>query len=148
MAPESALNSAGARVAYVTPDGSGRSQIRLFVFGAATGAVRSVTTASTGISTEPRISGDGNIVVFESTANLVGRGNADGNQELFLYNVARDRLAQLTTTSSMAERAISNSSPSIDETGAKGSAQREGQSIQDGRAMRRWFLCSAVHQAG
>ncbi len=111
------IAASGSRVAYVTPDDSGRSQISLFLFGAGSGSVRAVTNATTGISTDPRLSGDGNAIVFESTANLVGRGNGDGNQELFLYNVARDRTGQLTATVSSPAHAVSNSSPSIDATG-------------------------------
>jgi hypothetical protein len=113
------IDNAGMRVAYVSPDGAGRPQVHLFLFGTGSGQNRAVTKATTGISTDPRISGDGSAIVFESTANLVGRNNADGNQELFLYNVARDRLAQLTVTASTATSAVSNASPSISTTGTR-----------------------------
>jgi hypothetical protein len=116
-ASQPSIDAGGTRVAYVGPDGGGRSQIRLFLFGAGSGSARAVTANATGISTDPRISGDGNFVVFASTANLVGRGNADNNQELFLYSVGRDRTAQITTTLSTPTHAISNGSPSIDTTG-------------------------------
>ena len=112
------IEALGTRVAYVSPDGSGRSQISVFQFSRGGGTATAITNATTGLSTNPRISTDGNAIAFESTANLVGRGNTDGNQEVFLYNIARGRMAQLTTTTSTAGHAISNSSPSIDATGA------------------------------
>jgi Tol biopolymer transport system component len=112
------IDGLGTRVAYVSPDESGRSQISLFQFGRGGGTVTSITRATTGLSTDPRISADGNAIAFESTANLVGRGNTDGNQELFLYNVVHAGIAQLTNTTSAPGHAVSNSSPSIDATGA------------------------------
>lgn len=45
------------------------------------------------------ISDDGNIIAFISTRNLVpGVGNADGNPELFFFNVATDSFTQATQT--------------------------------------------------
>lgn len=111
------IDSSGMRVAYTSPDGAGRSQVHLFLFGAGSGQDRAVTKATNGISSDPRISGNGAAIVFESTANLLGRNNVDGNQELFLYNVARDRISQLTVSASTAAHAVSNASPSINTTG-------------------------------
>jgi dipeptidyl aminopeptidase/acylaminoacyl peptidase len=113
------IDASGTRVAYVTPDDGGRLQIGLFLFGTTGGTVRSVTDATNGISADPRISGDGTAIAFASTANLVGKGNADGNQELFLYDVARNRLSQLTNTASSTERAVSNAAPSINTNGSR-----------------------------
>jgi Tol biopolymer transport system component len=113
------IDAAGARVAFAGPDGSGRSQIRLFQFDRGGGTLTAVTTADSGLSTAPRISADGAAVVFESTANLVGRSNADGNQEVFLYNVARGRMTQLTSTTSTPGHAISNSAPSVNADGSR-----------------------------
>lgn len=48
---------------------------------------------------EPTISDNGNIIAFISTRNLVtGVGNADGNPELFFYNVAAGTFSQGTNT--------------------------------------------------
>ncbi len=48
---------------------------------------------------EPTISDDGRFLAFISTRDLVpGVGNADGNPELFLYNIASDTLTQATKT--------------------------------------------------
>jgi Tol biopolymer transport system component len=113
------IDASGTRVAYVTPDDGGRSQIALFQFSAGGGTVRLVTSGTNGLSADPRISGDGTGIVFTSTANLVGRGNVDGNQELFFCNVAKNHLAQLTTTASTADRAVSNAAPSINTNGTR-----------------------------
>lgn len=113
------IDVSGLRVAYAGPDGSGRSQISLFQFSAGGGTVRPVTRAAGGISAHPRISGDGGAIAFESTASLVGKGNLDGNQEIFLYNVARDRMSQLTSTTSSGGHAVFNAAPSIDASGSR-----------------------------
>ncbi len=113
------IDAAGARVAFAGPDGSGRSQISLFQFDRGGGTLTAVTAADSGISTVPRISADGTAVVFESTANLVGRSNSDGNQEVFLYNVVRGRTTQLTSTSSTPGHALSNSAPSVNTDGSR-----------------------------
>lgn len=48
---------------------------------------------------EPTISDDGNTIAFISTRNLVsGVGNADGNPELFFYNVETGTTTQATNT--------------------------------------------------
>jgi hypothetical protein len=48
---------------------------------------------------EPAISDDGNLIAFISTRNLVpGVGNADGNPELFFYNIATTTFTQATNT--------------------------------------------------
>ncbi|HEX6044191.1 MAG TPA: hypothetical protein VFZ22_06860, partial [Pyrinomonadaceae bacterium] len=48
---------------------------------------------------EPTISDDGRFIAFISTRNLVpGVGNADGNPELFFYNIAAGTLTQGTAT--------------------------------------------------
>jgi len=49
------------------------------------------------------ISGDGRLVVFESTANLATDNprNADGNREIFLFDYAQRRIFQITNTTSL-----------------------------------------------
>jgi uncharacterized protein (TIGR03437 family) len=51
------------------------------------------------------ISGDGRMVLFQSTGNLASepsnRNNADGNNELFLYDYAQRRIFQITNTKSV-----------------------------------------------
>lgn len=49
------------------------------------------------------ISGDGRLVVFESTGNLATENprNADGNREIFLFDYAQRRIFQITDTKSL-----------------------------------------------
>ncbi len=49
------------------------------------------------------ISGDGRLVVFESTGNLATENprNADGNREIFLFDYAQRRIFQITDTTSL-----------------------------------------------
>lgn len=49
------------------------------------------------------ISGDGRLVVFESTGNLATENprNADGNREIFLFDYAQRRIFQITNTTSL-----------------------------------------------
>jgi len=71
-----------------------------------TPASRLPTAGATGISPffaddnrEPTITDDGNLLAFISTRNLVpGVGNADGNPELFFYNLQSTTLMQGTNT--------------------------------------------------
>jgi uncharacterized protein (TIGR03437 family) len=71
-----------------------------------TPASRLPTAGATGITPffaddnrEPTITDDGNLLAFISTRNLVpGVGNADGNPELFFYNLQSTTLIQGTNT--------------------------------------------------
>ncbi|MFN2392327.1 MAG: hypothetical protein ABR566_10205, partial [Pyrinomonadaceae bacterium] len=49
------------------------------------------------------ISGDGRLVVFESTANFATENprNADGNREIFIFDYAQRRIFQITDTKSL-----------------------------------------------
>ncbi|CAN5646337.1 hypothetical protein BH24ACI2_BH24ACI2_10440 [soil metagenome] len=49
------------------------------------------------------ISGDGRLIVFESTGNLATENprNADGNREVFLFDYAQRRIFQITDTKSL-----------------------------------------------
>jgi len=49
------------------------------------------------------ISGDGRLVVFESTGNLATENprNADGNREIFIFDYAQRRIFQITDTKSL-----------------------------------------------
>ncbi len=49
------------------------------------------------------ISGDGRLVVFESTGNIATENprNADGNREIFLFDYAQRRIFQITDTKSL-----------------------------------------------
>lgn len=74
-------------------DGSGE----VFLFDTQTSLVRQLTQAAGGVFDSASISADGSRVAFSSTANLLG-SNADGNQEIFVYDVFEDSLLQVTNT--------------------------------------------------
>jgi uncharacterized protein (TIGR03437 family) len=60
-------------------------------------------TNSTAESFAGGISGDGRLVVFESTANLATENprNSDGNREIFIFDYAQRRIFQITDTTSL-----------------------------------------------
>jgi hypothetical protein len=60
-------------------------------------------TNSTVESFAGAISGDGRLVVFESTGNLATENphNADGNREIFIFDYAQRRIFQITDTTSL-----------------------------------------------
>ena len=55
------------------------------------------TTSVLGPNSEPSISGDGARIAFVSNSDLTG-GNADSNEEIFLYNTATNSFTQVTHT--------------------------------------------------
>lgn len=67
------------------------------------------TSGCAGSSFRPQLSSDGSRVVFAADCDpLPGNPNADGNSEIFLYNVGSGTLTQLTTTAG-----CSSSAPSL-----------------------------------
>ena len=60
-------------------------------------------TSSASESFAGGISGDGRLIVFESTANIATENprNADGNREIFLFDYAQRRIFQITDTRSL-----------------------------------------------
>ncbi len=71
----------------------------LFLFDVLTDTVRQLTHSmgDSFSNTDVSLSADGLRMVFTSQSDLVG-GNADGNQEIFQYDVVEDRFTQLTNT--------------------------------------------------
>ncbi len=97
----------GRRVAFVsTADlalGQNPSRLeQVFLFDDATRRYTQVTQVRAADSNRtvqfPRLSGDGQSLVFASDADLVPGENRDGNTELFLFEVPRGTLRQLTHT--------------------------------------------------
>ena len=72
-----------------------------------------VTNTTSGGNFSPAISAEGKRIAFVSDANLVG-SNADGNQEIFLWD-SNTGLSQITNTAQSA--GISNFEPTIDKKG-------------------------------
>lgn len=70
----------------------------LFLYEVATGRYRQVTNTTRGLSMDASLSADGTRVAFASTADILG-DNADGNQEIFVYDLLEDSFTQITRTS-------------------------------------------------
>ncbi|MBI3346557.1 MAG: PD40 domain-containing protein [Burkholderiales bacterium] len=85
------LSGDGKRLAY-----EGFSQgVRVLDF--ETGITTVISPTGSGFNQRPAISADGNSVAFVSSFNPLGQ-NADGNAELFRYDIASHSLLQLTHT--------------------------------------------------
>src|SRR5215471_17689808 len=61
------------------------------------GTITQITSTSAAVNSNPSISGDGNHIVFKSSADLTG-GNADGTTEIFLCDRASAAFTQITNT--------------------------------------------------
>jgi Tol biopolymer transport system component len=57
---------------------------------------RQITSSTVGHADSANISGDGNTIVFESTANYTG-GNTDGSDEIFVANFTTGAITRLTS---------------------------------------------------
>lgn len=99
------IDHAGRYVSFVSLfdfSGAGAIGRKVFVTDSHTGAIQRVT--SQGVSgsgadyPDAEISPDGSTVYFESNINLVGT-NADGNRELFAFDVQSGVVRQVTNTS-------------------------------------------------
>ena len=71
----------------------------VFLYDLQSNQVRQLTQSTGGFGTQDQvsISGDGTRLAFVSMANLLGT-NADGNQEIFVYDLVDDVLRQITET--------------------------------------------------
>jgi Tol biopolymer transport system component len=94
------MSGDGGRIAY-----EGFSQgVRLL--DVATGTTTIISPQGSGFNQGPAISADGNSLAFVSTFDPLGL-NADGNSELFRYDVVTQTLAQITHTSAGGAQAAS-----------------------------------------
>lgn len=76
-----------------------------------------VIAASADFVEGPTVSADGSRIAFSSDANFTG-GNADGNEEIFLYDAGTDQITQLTS-STQGSAVDSNSEASISDDGTR-----------------------------
>jgi Tol biopolymer transport system component len=96
---EPTISSDGTKIAFVSAadltgnNADGNSEIFLFDTIAAT--LTQLTDTTGGHSSSPSIDSDGTRIAFESTANPTG-SNADGNPEIFLFDVTTGSLIQVT----------------------------------------------------
>lgn len=85
------LSGNGGRLAYATFNGG------LALYDVGTGTTTTLLSGGSLQNLGPAISDDGSRVVFTSNRDLLGQ-NADGNAELYLYEVASASFRQLTHT--------------------------------------------------
>jgi uncharacterized repeat protein (TIGR01451 family) len=85
----------------------------IFLFDTAAAGLTQITNSTDGHCYDAAISGDGKRIAFQSDANLTG-GNADRNQEIFLYDTVTSNFTQITDSA-----ASSNDSPSINDDGTR-----------------------------
>jgi uncharacterized repeat protein (TIGR01451 family) len=93
------LSADGGRIAFLATanltGGNADGNAEIFLYDAATANLTQITNAAAGFSQFPSISGDGTRVAFSSTADLTA-GNADGSEEIFVYDTATATLTQIT----------------------------------------------------
>ena len=85
----------------------------VFLYDAAAGTIMQVTVTTEAANGLTSVSGDGTRIAFASTGNLTNQ-NADGNQEIFLYDAAASTIIQVTVTTGGL-----NSGPSISGDGRR-----------------------------
>ncbi len=80
--------------------GNADGNLEIFLFDISTGAFTQVTNTVGAVNSDPSINGAGTRVTFRSRHNLSPNspGNADGNQEIFLFNTATGTFTQVTNT--------------------------------------------------
>ena len=95
------INSDGTRIAFSsTHDLIGSNadgNVEIFVYNATTNTFTQVTnTTATPGNYHPSINSDGTRIAFESDLDVTG-GNADGNNEIFLYDAITNSIIQVPT---------------------------------------------------
>jgi Tol biopolymer transport system component len=102
-----AINAPGTRIAFVstrnlTPGAPGNADgnNEIFLFDTTTATFTQLTNTVGGATVNPAINADGTRIAFESFNNLTpgAPGNADQNQEIFLFDTTTSTITQLTNT--------------------------------------------------
>ena len=95
---EPSVNADGTRVAFRSDaniNGLNPGAIRQIFLFSQGGGIVAITSEPAGESESPSINADGTRIAFESTANING-GNADGNDEVFLFDTTTGIFTQIT----------------------------------------------------
>ena len=83
----------------IIPGGNPDQNYEVFLFDTETKRFTQITeTIGMGKNGSLTLNGDGTLVAFTSSADLVPGQNADGNAEIFLYDVREKKIHQLTRT--------------------------------------------------
>jgi Tol biopolymer transport system component len=117
------VDANGSRVVFSTSaDLTGQNadgSEEVFLWDAATGLTQ-VTNAVDTDSVASAISADGTRIALSSTADLTGTGkNADGNQEVYLYNTATATMTQVTDTTGADPTAVWSDAPAMSADGTR-----------------------------
>jgi Tol biopolymer transport system component len=102
------INADGTKIAFQSPcnltgsDADGNADI--YRFDTTVNAFTQVTTSSACTNRNPRISADGMKVAFQSDCNLTG-SDADGNIEIYHFDIGTSTLTQVTASSSCTNQA-------------------------------------------
>ncbi len=95
-----AINGDGTHIAFVSdrfPAGNPDGNSEIFLFNSTTGGIAQITFTTVGFNTRPKINSDGTRIAFRSDRDFTG-GNADGNDEIFLYDTTSNNFTQVTNT--------------------------------------------------
>jgi Tol biopolymer transport system component len=110
----------GSRIAFVsdrdlTPGSPGNidGNAELFLYDTTTGAFTQLTNTTGGATSAPVINAAGTRIAFVSDRDLTG-GNADGNAEVFLYDLTTSTFTQITSTTGAV-----NAHPTINAAGTR-----------------------------
>jgi len=116
-----AINADGTRIAFhldanLTGGNPDRNH-EIFLFDRNTNAITQITNTTSGAAPTnhaPSINANGNLIVFESTADLTGQ-NPELNREIFLFDAGARTFRQLTKTAGVGQAYL----PSIDGDGTR-----------------------------
>jgi Tol biopolymer transport system component len=99
-----AINATGTRIAFHSDrnltGGNADLNFELFLFDTTTSTVTQLTNTTAGLNADPAINATGTRIAFRSTRDLTpgSPGNADGNDEIFLFDTTTSSFTQLTNT--------------------------------------------------
>jgi len=115
------VDADGSRVVFSTSrdltGGNADGNREVFLYDASTGLSQVTDTVDTD-SFASAISADGTRISLASTADLTG-ANADGNQEVFLYNTATRIMTQVTDTTGADPTAVWSDAPAMSADGTR-----------------------------
>jgi uncharacterized repeat protein (TIGR01451 family) len=118
------INAAGTRIAFLSDrdlkpgsPGNADGNSEVFLFDTTTGTLTQITNTTGGINDEPMINAAGTRIVFDSNLDLTpgSPGNADGNAEIFVFDIAAGTFTQITNTTG----AGGSDNPSINADGTR-----------------------------
>jgi len=103
------LNAVGDRFVFISsadlvPGGNVDGNREIFLWDSVGGFTQITSTTGANLTAEPDIDAAGNRLVFTTQADLVG-GNADGNAEIFLFEVGVG-FTQITTTTAPSDSRV------------------------------------------